>query len=51
VSQTVVILLDASYALAVVGAALSPWPWTALVVAAAYLLGQAVLLDRRSVTP
>ena len=41
-------LLDAAYALVVVGVALSPWPYVALVVAAAFLLGQAVLLDRRT---
>lgn len=35
--------LDASYALIVVGVALSPWPWLALVVAGAYLGGMALL--------
>ncbi len=41
-------LIDASYALAVVGVALSPWPWAALVVAAGYLGFGAWLADRRA---
>lgn len=43
----ITVLIDASYALAVAGAAMI-WPPSALIVAAAYLLGQAVLADRRS---
>lgn len=46
-TPAITLLIDASYALAVAGAA---WvsPPLALVVAAAYLIGQAVLADRRS---
>ena len=47
VTPTITVLLDASYALAVAGAA---WifPPLALVVAAVYLVGQAVIADRRT---
>ena len=44
---TITILIDAAYALAVCGAALI-FPPLALAVAAAFLIGQAVLADRRS---
>ena len=40
--------LDAAFTLAVTGAALSPWPFLALLVAAGFLLGNAVLIDRRT---
>ncbi len=40
--------LDAAFTLAVTGAALTPWPWLALIVGAAFLLGNAVLIDRRT---
>lgn len=46
-TDTIKILIDASYALAVAGAALL-WPPLALLVGAAFLLGQAVLVDRRT---
>lgn len=46
-SVTIALLIDASYALAVVGVAMM-YPPAALVVAALYLLGQAILADRRS---
>ena len=42
-------LIDSSYALAVVGAALL-WPPLALLVAAAYLIAQAIVADRRTPT-
>lgn len=42
---------DAAFALLVTGAALSPWPWLALVVAGAYFAVLAFVVDRRSVTP
>ena len=45
-TPAITLLIDASYALAVAGAALF-WPPLALGVAAVYLLGQAVLADRR----
>lgn len=45
----ITLLIDASYALAVVGAALTPWPWAALIIAAAYLAYAAWLADHRSV--
>lgn len=47
-SPAITLLIDASYALAVVGAALSPWPWLALGVAAGYLGFAAWLADRRT---
>lgn len=46
-THAITVLIDASYALACAGAAMF-WPPLALAVAAAYLLGQAVLLDRRT---
>lgn len=48
-TPAIVTLLDASYALAVAAAAMI-WPPAALAVAALYLLGQAILADRRAVT-
>ncbi len=39
--------LDAAFALAVTGAAGIVW-WLGLIVAAAFLLGNAVLIDRRT---
>jgi hypothetical protein len=39
---------EAAYALIVVGAALTPWPWLALIVAAAYLIALAIIADRRT---
>ncbi len=47
-SATISVLIEAAFVLAVTGAGLSPWPWTALIVGALFLLGQAVLADRRS---
>ncbi len=46
-TDTIRTLIDASFVLAVTGAALI-WPPLALVVGAGYLLGQAVVVDRRS---
>ncbi len=46
-TDTIKILIDASYALAVAAGGLI-WPPLALVFAVAFLLGQAVLADRRS---
>ena len=40
--------LEGAYALVVTGAALSPWPWLALVVGGAFLIGLAVTVDRRT---
>ena len=40
--------LEAAFALLVTGAALSPWPWLALLVAGAYLVALAIVNDRRS---
>lgn len=42
------IRLDAALALSVTAAGLSPWPWLALVVCAVFLIGNAVLIDRRT---
>lgn len=39
---------EAGYALLVVGAALTPWPWLALLVAGAYFIVMAIVQDRRS---
>ncbi len=39
---------ESAFVLSVTGAALSPWPWTALLVGAAYLLGLAYVTDRRT---
>lgn len=50
VTPAITLMIDASYALAVVGVALSPWPWLALGVAAAYLGFGAWLADRRTET-
>ena len=43
--------LEGAFALLVTGAALSPWPWTALIVAGAFLVGLAVTADRRMPEP
>ena len=40
--------LEMAFALLVTGAALTPWPWLALIVAGAYLVALAVVNDRRS---
>ena len=40
--------LDAAFVLAVTGAGLSPWPWLALVVGAAFYIGNAIVIDRRT---
>lgn len=42
--------LDAAFVLAVTGAGLTPWPWLALIVGAAFYLGNAILIDRRTPT-
>ena len=49
-TPAITLLIDASYALAVVGVALTPWPYAALIVAAAYIGFGAWLADRRSAT-
>ena len=46
-TPAITLLIDASYALAVAAAAMI-WPPLALAVAGLYMLGQAVLADRRS---
>ena len=46
-TPAITLLIDASYALAVAGVAML-WTPGALIVAAVYLLAQAVLMDRRS---
>lgn len=43
--------VEASFAVAVTGAGLSPFPWLALIVCAAYLLGLAWLADHRTPEP
>lgn len=45
--NTRVPILDAVLALLVVGLAMSPWPWLALVGAAAYFAVVALVIDRR----
>lgn len=40
--------VEASFAVAVTGAGLSPWPWVALIVCAGYLLGLAYVSDQRT---
>ena len=44
----IAVRLDAAFVLAVTGAALTPWPWLALIVGAAFYLGNAILIDRRT---
>jgi len=44
-------ILDVVLVLATVGAALSPWPWSALLVAAAYFAVVAFIIDRREAPP
>lgn len=41
-TDAISVRLDAAFAVAVTGAALSPFPWTALLVCAAFLIGNAV---------
>lgn len=41
------VYVEAAFTLAVTGAALSPWPWTALIVAAAFLAVLAFVVDHR----
>lgn len=43
-------ILDVVLVLLVVGLALSPWPWSALVAAAAYFAVIAFVIDRREAT-
>ena len=43
--------VEASFAVAVTGAGLSPWPWLALIVCAGYLLGLAYIADKRTPEP
>jgi hypothetical protein len=40
--------LEVAFALTVTGAALTPWPWLALIVAGAYFVALAVVADRRT---
>lgn len=40
--------LEVAFALTVTGAAMTPWPWLALLVAGAYFVALAVIADRRS---
>ena len=42
---------DVILVLAVVGLALSPWPWLALLGAAAYFIAVAIVNDRREAPP
>ena len=43
--------VEASFAVAVTGAGLSPFPWLALIVCAVYLLGLAYVADHRTPEP
>lgn len=45
--NTRVPILDAVLVLLVVGLAMSPWPWLALIGAAAYFAVIAIVIDRR----
>jgi len=49
-TDAISVRLDAAFVLAVTGAALLV-PWLALVVGAAFLVGNAVLIDRRTPPP
>ena len=40
--------LDAGFVFAVTGAALSPWPWLALIVGAAWMVALVVIHERRA---
>ena len=40
--------LDAGFVFAVTGAALCPWPWLALIVAAAWMVALVVIHERRT---
>ena len=40
--------LDAGFVFAVTGAALSPWPWLALIVGAAWMVALVVIHERRT---
>ena len=42
---------EAGFVLLVTGAALTPWPWLALIVAGAYFIVLAAVVDRRSAAP
>ena len=43
--------VEAGFVFAVTGAALSPWPWLALIVGAAFMVALAVVADRRTPPP
>ena len=40
--------IDAGFVFAVTGAALTPWPWLALLVGAAWMVALVVIADRRT---
>jgi hypothetical protein len=40
--------LDAGFVFAVTGAALCPWPWLALLVAAGWMVALVIITDRRT---
>lgn len=42
---------EAGFVLLVTGAAMTPWPWLALIVAGAYFIVLAAIVDRRAATP
>lgn len=43
--------VQGAFVFAVTGAALSPWPWVALLVAAAFFVAIAIVNDRRTPPP
>lgn len=45
------VLMASAFTLAVTGAALTPWPWLALFVAAVMFLALVVVIDRRTEPP
>lgn len=49
--NTKVPILDVILVLVVVGLALTPWPWLALLGAAAYFIAVAIVNDRREAPP